>query len=154
MNQLQVALTGDSAVVHEVVRQHAPAFSSKGFELNGVTLEGSPKLSLFPVFHFLNKSTGMRIDISFFAAANGRNGGFTALLIKPVNHKLDVEDYLKQRGRTEIGSFFTYRDPETDIRKFTNSFLLMLESSFEKELRPILEGKTFEETPIDWMGYR
>src|SRR5262249_11790370 len=99
MSQSDVSLTGDFATVDEVMRQHSPAFAGLGFELSGVTLEGSPKLQRFPIFHFLNKQSGMRIDISFFAARDALNGGFTVLLIKPVNRKLDVEDYLKLHDR-------------------------------------------------------
>ena len=154
MNQGEVALTGDSAIVNEVVRQHASSFGRYGFELTGVTLEGSPKLQPFPVFHLLNKRTGMRIDVSFFAATGRLNGGFTVLIIKPVNRKLDVEDYLKLHGREELTTFFNYREPTTDVRRFADSFLQMLVGLLNKDLKPILDGKLFEETPIDWMGYK
>jgi hypothetical protein len=154
MNQVEVALTGDYAVVNEVVRQYGPRFATHRFELTGVTLEGSPKLQPFPVFHLLNKQSGMRIDISFFAATGGLNGGFTVLILKPGNRKLDVEDYLKLHGREEPTNFFRYRDPITDVRSFANSFLQMLCGLLDEDLKPILDGKIFEETPIDWMGYR
>jgi len=152
MNQSDVSLTGDLATVDDVVRQHSPAFTALGFEFSGATLEGSAKLQRFPIFHFLNKQSGMRIDISFFAARDGLNGGFTVLLIKPVNRKLDVEDYLKLHDR--LTPTFRYRVSETDVRKFAEEFLQMLLRLLSGELKPILDGKTFEETPIDWMGYR
>jgi hypothetical protein len=154
MNQSEVALTGDYAIVSEVVRQYAPAFTTHGFEFSGVTREGSPKLERFPTFHFLNKRTGMQIHASFSAARAGRSGGFVVLIETPVNRKLDVEDFLKLHGRDDPTKFFTYHDPNTDVRNFADSFFHMLSALLDTDLKPILDGKTFEETPIDWMGYR
>ena len=65
MNLDVLALTGDDAVVNEVVHQHTSEFAARGFEFREVTLEGSQELGRFPIFHFLNQQTGMRIDISF-----------------------------------------------------------------------------------------
>jgi hypothetical protein len=33
-------------------------------------------------------------------------------------------------------------------------FLQVLDRLLDRELKPILEGKTFEEIPIDWLGYK
>jgi len=30
----------------------------------------------------------------------------------------------------------------------------MLDGLLDTDLKPIIDGTTFEETPIDWMGYR
>jgi hypothetical protein len=154
MNLDVLALTGDDAIVNEVVHQHATEFAVHEFEFKEVTLEGSQELGRFPVFHFLSERTAMRMDISFCAAVKGLNGGFTVLLIKPVNRKLDVEDYLKEHGREALTKYFTYRDPATNVRSFADMFLVMLVGLLERDLKPILEGRTFEETPIDWMGYK
>jgi hypothetical protein len=154
MNLDGLTLAGDDATVNEVIRRHASAFAAHGFELNEVTREGSVELGRFPVFHFLNERTAMRIDISFCAATRGLNGGFTVLIIKPVNQKLDVEDYLKTHERKTLTKFFTYRDPETDVRGFTDTFLQMLGGLLDRDLKPIIDGETFEVTPIDWMGYK
>jgi hypothetical protein len=154
MIQGDLSFTGDFAIVNEAVRRYTPGFSAHGFQLTGVTLEGSAKLQRFPVFHFLNERTAMGIDISFISAAGGLNGGFTVLLIKPENRKLDVEDYLKSHGREGLTKFFTYRAPATDVRGFADTFLQMFVGLLDRDLKPILEGKTFEETPIDWMGYK
>jgi len=154
MNLDVLALTGDDSVVNEVIHQHAPAFAAHGFEFKEVTLEGSQELGRFPVFHFLNEHTAMGMDISFCAAVRGLNGGFTVLIIKPVNLKLDVEDYLKEHGREALTKFFTYRDPATNVRTFADTFLVMLAGLLERDLKPILDGRIFEETPIDWMGYK
>ena len=154
MNFDVLALTGDDVVVNDAVQQSAPEFAARGFDFKEVTLEGAQELGRFPVFHFLNERTAMRIDISFCAAVRGLNGGFTVLIIKPVNLKLDVEDYLKTHDREMLTKHFTYRDPATNVRGFVDTFLRMLVGLLYRDLKPILEGKTFEETPIDWMGYK
>ncbi len=154
MDQLEATLTGDDAVVEKVVREHVPAFAGLGFALTGSTLGGSSTLQHFPIFHFFNKRSGLRLDISFLAARAGLNGGFNVLIVAPRNRKLDVEDYLNQHKIEEPTRAFTYRDAQTDVRGFATAFLKVLLQLFETELKPVLDGKTFEETPIDWMGYR
>lgn len=154
MNLDVLALSGDDAVVNEVVHQYSAAFAAHGFDFKEVTLEGSQKLGRFPVFHFLSDRTAMRIDISFCAAVKGLNGGFTVLIIKPVNQKLDVEDYLKAHNREMLTPYFTYRDPSTNVRNFADTFLRMFTGLLDRNLKPVLDGRAFEETPIDWMGYK
>ncbi len=154
MSMAELALTGDFAVVHEVVCRHVPAFVAHGFEFKGVTLDGSPESDRYPAFHFSSERSAMEIDISFFSAAGGLNGGFMVFIIKPVDHMLNVKDYLKLHGREALARFFSYRDPATDIRSFAETFLQMLGGLLDRDLKPIIEGRTFEETPIDWMGYK
>jgi hypothetical protein len=140
--------------VEEVVRRRAPEFGSHGFELTEIKLAGSPKLQVFPMFRFLNKRARMAIDISFLPTSQGHQGGFGVLLVNPANHKLSVKEYLKFHGREELAQAFNYRDPCPDIRGFANSFLSVLLDLMSTDLKPILEGKVWEETPIDWMGYK
>jgi hypothetical protein len=154
MSRAEGAFTADSAVVSEVMLKHAPGFVAHGFELTGADLAGSAELQRFPVFHFLNKQTGMRIDVSYYATLTGLNGGFTVLIIKPPNSKLEVEDYLKLHGHEELSKSFTYHGPVSDLRSFADSFLRNLVDLLDGDLKPILEGTVWEETPIDWMGYK
>ena len=146
-------LTGDFAIVEESLRRHAPDFAKFGFELATVTLAGSPELQVFPMFHLVNKKTGMSIDMSFFLARQGRNGGFNVMIVKPKNRKLSVKEYLKSHNKTGGAEIFNYREP-TEVRDFSESFLTKLLDLMATDLKPILEGKVWEETPIDWMGYK
>jgi hypothetical protein len=154
VKQGDVALTGEFAIVDQAVREHASCFSRHGFQLTGVTLPGSARLPRFPVFHFQNKRTFMDINVSFYAAPGRPNRGFNVLIVKPVNRKLNLEDYLKLHGRDDLAERFSCPDLTVDLREFAEAFLDMLCGLLDKELQPILEGKTFEETPIDWMGYK
>jgi hypothetical protein len=143
----------DFAAVEETVRAHAAGFAERGFELTVVRSEDS---ALLPtrVFHFANTAAGLRLDLAFFPAANGLNGGFNILIIKPVNRKLDVEDYLARRGRGDISRAFTYRTSGIDMRRFADTAVRTLLDLFDTELKAVLDGETFEETPIDWQGYK
>lgn len=147
-------LAGDFAIIGEIVQQHADDFTAHGFELSEITWKGSDKLGRNPVFKFLNQRTGITIRISFFPAKNGLNGGFVVMILKSANHRLDVEDYLKTHGRDELTKFFTYRAPNTDVRAFAQAFFQTLGGLLNRELAPILRGETWEDTPIDWMGYK
>lgn len=153
MSSTSTNLSGDFAIVEESVRRHAPDFAKFGFELKDVTIAGSPALQVFPMFHFANKKTEMSIDISFFPSRQGRNGGFNVLLVRPGNRKLSLKEYLREHKRDELADVFTYREP-TDVREFSESFLTKLYELMATDLKPILDGKVWEETPIDWMGYK
>jgi len=96
----------------------------------------------------------MVINISYFAATKGLNGGFIVFIVKPVNHRLNLKNYLKLHERETLTRFFSYRDPATDIRSFADTFMQMLCGLFDRDLKPILDGTYFEETPIDWQGYK
>lgn len=124
------ALTGNYAIVSEIVHEYRGEFTVKGFEFTETTWEGSPKLLRYVVFRFLSKRKGMTIDISFFPAREGHNGGFVVSIIKPENHLLNVEDYLKLHGRDDLTHFFTYRDPNTDTRVFAQSFFQMFSTTY------------------------
>lgn len=148
------SFAAEFAVVDEVVRAAAPEFAARGFVLTNVAVEGSPRALLSLVSHFSNKQADLDLTVSFFAASDGLNGGFNVMIVKPPNRKLVVLDYLERRGRTDLPRLFTYSDPATDLRSFAESRIRTLLDLLDGELKPIVEGKTFEETPIDWQGYK
>ena len=154
MESVDRAFAKEYQIVNDVVRQQTAGFAGRGFDLMGVSLEGSRNRQRFPVYHLLNQQTGMAIDISFVPASKGLNGGFTALIIKPVNQKMDLEDHLKAHGGEALAPFFTYRDPHIDLRGFAEGFFQMLGGLMDNALKPVIEGRFFEETPIDFMGYK
>lgn len=146
-------LTGEFAIVEESVRRHGPGFSTFGFELADVTLAGSPALQVFPMFHFANKKSGLSIDMSFFPSRQGKNGGFNVLIVGRGNRKLSLKEYLRAHHKPELAEDFNYRSP-ADIREFCETVLNELLNLMATDLKPILDGKVWEETPIDWMGYK
>jgi hypothetical protein len=154
MTLLDVPITGDFQIVSNILREHAGDFLSSGFEFSDVKWEGSADLGYFLVFHFANQRTGMVIRLAFFVPEGESNGGFTAMILKPGNHTLNIKEFLKLHGREDLMRFFTYRNPETDVRAFTEAFLRMLNGIFRKELAPTLLGEVWEDTPIDWQGYK
>jgi hypothetical protein len=96
----------------------------------------------------------MTMRILFSAATGGRNGAFVVQLVSPEGRRLDVRGFLKRHGLDKRAERFTYRDPGTDIRRFADAFFKMLGDLLETDLRPAIEGRVIEETPIDWMGYK
>jgi hypothetical protein len=154
MIQVNPPLTGDFAIVAEVVAEYSGEFFAQDYDYTGTTWGGSAELWRYPVFRFLHRETGLAITISFSSAREGRNGGFVVMIVNPEDRVLNVEDYLKLQRREELTRFFTYRDPKTDIRAFTRELLQMLDGLMRKELAPILQGKVWEETPIDWAGFK
>jgi len=155
VNEVEANLTGDDAVVSKLIHLYGPRFASHGLEFVGVVLKKTVlSEQAFPSFHFQSQRTGLQVEISFSSATKDLNGGFLVWIIKPVERLLNLEDYLKLHGREELTKMFAYRDPATDVRNFADSFLQMLCTLFDNDLKAILDGTTFEETPIDWMGYK
>jgi hypothetical protein len=138
------------AVVDEVVRAHLPDFEARGFTLTNVTLEEPPPSI---VFQFSNARAGRLLDVFSFLARTGFKRGFNAMISTPDNRTLNVRDYLVHHGRSDMAQSLT-DDAPADVRAFSEASVRMLISLFDSELKPVVEGKTFEETPIDWDGYK
>jgi hypothetical protein len=64
-----------------------------------------------------------------------------------------VHDYLVRHGRSDEARLLT-NDAPTDVRAFSELAIRLLLDLLAGELKPVVEGKTFEETPIDWQGYK
>lgn len=155
MNNFDTTLTGDNAVVSDVVREYVPKCGTHGLAFRGVTLDrAASRHEPYPSFHFSNPKNGIRMDVSFAPATQDLNGRFVVRIRKPTNQTLNVSEYLKAHGREELTKYFTYHDPATDVRRFAEDFVQMLIKLMETDLKPVLEGRVFEETPIDWMGYK
>jgi hypothetical protein len=142
------------AVVDDVVRAHVPEFAHRGFTLVNVTEGGTRPVVRSIAFHFSHAHTGLLLYLSFFVGRSGTRRGFTALINKHDEGSLNVEDYLKLHGHSDVSASFTLDGPPTDLRGFAESAMQTLLGLLDKELKPIVEGKTFEVTPIDWQGYK
>jgi hypothetical protein len=152
MNTVEQPSAPEFTVVAEVVRAHAPEFAARGFTLMNVT-ENPSQLIRSIVFHFSNARTDLFLDISSFLGRAGLKRGFNAMISTRDNRKLNVHEYLVLHGRSDMAELLT-DDAPTDVRAFSESSVRMLIGLLDNELKPIVEGTTFEETPIDWQGYK
>jgi hypothetical protein len=153
MDIVEQSFAPEFAVVDEVVRAHAPEFAARGFTLMNVAVEGPPRLLRTIVFLFSNVRAGLLMDVSSFLGRAGLKRGFNAIISAPGNRTLNVHDYLVLHGRSDLARLLT-NDAPMDVRAFSESTVRMLIGLLDDELKPIVEGKTFEETPIDWQGYK
>ena len=154
MDLAEQSVAAEFAVVEEVVRTHTSDFAIHGFTLMNVTEGGTRPFIRSLTFHFSHPLPRLLLDVSFFVGRSGARRGFTAMISKPGDGRLDVEDYLKLHGRSDVSASLTLDGPPTDLRSFAESAIQTLLALLDNELRPIVEGKTFEETPIDWQGYK
>jgi hypothetical protein len=152
MDIVEQSSAADFAAVDRVVRAHAPEFAARGFTLTAVTPSPSQLIRSI-VFQFSPNRAGLRFSISFFLGPDGLRRGFNAMLITPDNRKLNLDDYLVRHGRSDIVPLLT-RDGPPDVQAFAEASVGILIGVLDNELKPIVEGKTFEETPIDWQGYK
>jgi hypothetical protein len=152
MNIAEQSSAPEFAVVEEVFHAHASEFASRGFIFVKVT-DGTP-LVQSRGFEFWNAHAGLSLTVSFVVGVSGQRRSFNALIHKPDHGTLNVRDYLKLHGRAEMISVFTSDVPAAELRAFTETAVRTLLTLFDNDLRPVIEGKTFEETPIDWDGYK
>jgi hypothetical protein len=138
------------AEVADVVKMYAPEFAARGFTLHDVTVDGPPP-SIY--FHFSNPRTDLLLDVSSFLARSSPKRGFNAMISTPDNRKLNVRNYLVRHGRSDVAELLTDNAP-SDVRAFSEASIRLLLDLLDGELKPIVEGETFEETPIDWAGYK
>jgi hypothetical protein len=153
MDIAEQSVTPEFAVIDEVVRAHAPDFAARGFILMNVAVEGPPRVLRTIVFHFSNPSIGLLLDVSSFLGRSGVKRGFNAMIIAPGNRTLNVHDYLVRHERSEEAQSLTNEAP-SDVRAFAESSVRLFLDLLDGALKPVVEGKTFEETPIDWAGYK
>jgi hypothetical protein len=147
------SLAAEFAVVDEAVGAHASEFAARGLILRNLAEGGTPPFVRSIRFHFSNARAGLRLSVSFFVGRSGARRGFTAMIEKTGHGSLDVGDYLEHHGRSDMARLLIHDGP-TDVRAFAESSLRMLLGLLDDELKPIVEGETFEETPIDWQGYK
>jgi hypothetical protein len=146
-------LTSHAAIARDALNGYTGSLAARGFVADGITLVESEVMDSFPIFHYLNKRDGMRIDISFSAAPPGQNGGFDVLIKNAVKRRFDVASHLESTGKSDEAKKFRYRSTD-DVRAFIENFLQLLTSLFDTELKDVISGKKFVETPMDWGGYK
>jgi hypothetical protein len=153
MGFVQESYGPEFAEVDEVVRAHTPEFAARGFTLMDVTIERPGSVLRSIVFHFANARAGLRLRISSFVGTSSPKRGFSAMISTTDHRKLNVYDYLVRHGRRDMAQLLT-DDAPADVRAFCEASVRLLIGLLDNELKPVVEGKTFEETPIDWDGYK
>lgn len=152
MQRPPICTSGANAIVYDLVFGKSKDFQSLGLKLIEIKQENVLEERRKTCFIFNNDSY-LVFELSFTEAKDGLNGHFTACLSHSKSH-LYVEDYLKLRNRDSLSEFSKYRDPNTDIRKFAETYLQKLLEVFRTDLKPILDGEPFESTPVDWGDYK
>jgi hypothetical protein len=145
----------ENSTVWDAAQKYIPKFAAFGYDLHDAFVDSrSEILPPLLILEFLSRKLGMEIGVSFFPAKKGRGGRFGVRLINSENLRLDVEDFLRNHRRDDLLPYFEYRDPETDIAEFSKDFFEVLMRLFCTDMRRIISGNSFEETPIDWQGYK
>jgi len=108
MNIADQPFSSEFAVVDEVVRAAASEFAARGFVLMNATVEGSPRLLPFLVFH--SRTTGrLGSRCIVFSGERWPQWRLQRDDNQPKNRKLVVLDYLERRGRSDLPRLFTYK---------------------------------------------
>ncbi|HZU30921.1 MAG TPA: hypothetical protein VFB79_07385 [Candidatus Angelobacter sp.] len=141
-------------LVVNLIKTNINIFEKRGFTYDRhaihVTKTGMNVLQ----FYFHNVSTGMKLRLHYTYPPPGMNAGFFLYIENPAGKDLDVEDYLRLHGFVKERLLFTYTDNVPDFQKYCETFLSTLDHLFSTELKPILDGKKWEDIPFDWGDYK
>ena len=145
--------TGLEQVVADVVVERSPQFECHGYILKAAEVVVSPLQGRIPGFLFENNEAKRILRIDFLPARSDLNGVFTATLYRESGQgSMSILSFFRKRGHEGAGRF-VYREP-ADLRKVTSEFLSLLLREFDLSLRDYVVGRAFEETPVDWQGYK
>jgi|SRR5579884_142608 len=142
------------ALVTKLVESHLHIFQKHGFNYEQSKIINFRASGNMLTMLFSNKITGMQIDLNFAHAANGFNGGFLLYIINIEGKRLNVGKYLLLHGLTKERLLFTYTENVPDFEKYCETFLSMLDQLLSGELKPIIDGKKWEDIPFDWGDYK
>ncbi len=142
------------ATIKELMERHIDIFQRQGFILTDENFDQHGPVGPEMRFHFFNERSKLDLKFDFTVTTGPRKGIFTVQIIKSRKDSLIVQNYLRIHGYAAEASLFVCTEGVLDFTKYAENFFSMLERVFENQLKPILSGKEWETTPIDWYGYK
>lgn len=136
------------------VEEHRSAFERLGLVYKDHTLKEDSLTGPSVWFSFVNESNAMNVSFAISPPVGKRNGRFGTYIVTPSNRTLDVESYLRKHGLLKQAILLTYTDQVADLGSYFDTVLDTLETLFSSKLKPILEGKEWENIPFDWGPYK
>jgi len=103
---------------------------------------------------FSSKQVGRIIDVSYTTAQKGRQSSIVALIETDDGKRFSLNDWLSVHGKSDMIPFSANETPNLSEEAFIKQFCEAFEQIASHELKDILTGKTWEDVPMDWQGYR
>ncbi len=142
------------ATTKQLMDRHLDIFQRRGFILVDQTFDKNSQVGPELLFRFFNKLTKLNLNVALTVSTRSNKGIFVVQIVNSRKEDLIAENYLRIHGYTAEASLFVCTEDVPDFRNYVEGFLSMLDRVFDNQLKPILSGKEWETTPIDWYGYK
>jgi hypothetical protein len=99
-------------------------------------------------------SKRMRVDITYHPPFGNRSRMLNATIKNPAGRYINFIAYLQAHKRRDlIDTLFAMAETATPD-EYWDQFFAVLDQLFDTDMRDIVEGKRWEEVPIDWQGLK
>ena len=119
--------------------------SSNRLEKKSVVTPNDPNI----IYKAVYENSFIKLEISFF----NQGDNLSVWIIKNQEQYFTLSEYLKHKNREDDLNSIERKSGE-DIIQYLTRYLNFTHELLKTDLKPIIEGKTWEEVSRDWMGYR
>jgi hypothetical protein len=105
-------------------------------------------------FEFHNESTQMRIVLSYVQPKDGTQRLFSIFITNSRKEEFHPTSWLKQQGRIEDVKHLMRSSESVSVIQFAENALRFIHDLFKNELKDIVEGRSWDDAPIDWVGFK
>jgi hypothetical protein len=145
-SELQTALA--------LIKGYIWVFASHGYEYSGSQSQSSKVAGDSIVFTFVNDKAGMRITITYFPPYKQQQRDFVILVHDGKGENFSLGDYLQTHKRDDVQLLLKAENRNPDFRVYWEDFFRKLDRLFNADLNDIVEGRRWENIPIDWGDYK
>lgn len=128
---------------------HGLGFNGPRISIDTTKLAGDSLLLTYEA-----QPVGRQVEISYLAGQRGGPAAIVIFLVASNGRRFSIEDWLNANGIGEKIVFSTLKDPGLHENLFIARFCQDWKKLCYHELHGILTGKTWQDVPIDWKGYR
>jgi hypothetical protein len=124
-------------------------FGVPRFHVESSSLEGDILL-----MSLSNDKAGRVVDISYTAEQGGRPGAIAVLIKKDDGQRFSLETWAKTQGMSGQICFSTLNNPQLNGQALVERFCEDFRDLAQFGVAEILSGRSWQEVPMDWKGYR
>ena len=129
-------------------------FSAYNYSYTKQEIEHTKTTGGFLTAIYTNDLTGMTIDLSYFPSYRDKKRMIIVTIVSREKKDFYLKEWLTTHGRKHELDRLINQPDDMNPRNFIEEALGVLNRLFEGDLRDIVEGRRWEDTPLDWAGYK
>lgn len=146
--------TAELRVSETLLQTHTSDLADRGLVYEDSKTDHSALAGDSVVASFVHRTNAIRLTITVFPGLSIDDRGFLVIIRRANGDALNLIDFLRLRGKGNLIDGFVNGHPQPDIGAFVEGCLQTLLELLDTDLKPILEGRDWESTPVDWKGYK